>query len=85
VNDAVAREQLDLELATLPPAFIERWRELETHFALKPATLSAHEAVLTGRQWWIVVKVDGHPWACLSREDPREAADAVWRYSGRPS
>lgn len=79
-----AAEQLDIEAPRLPDSFVARWRDLEDLHGIARAGLTAVEVIQRGNgRVWIVLKVDGRHWCLLDRASPEEAAEELWRRTGR--
>jgi hypothetical protein len=82
---------LDTAAPTLPPAFLERWRELED------AACDPHRPDLRARDvievdfaawlpfagWWLVLKLNGVRVAAVGDADPRAAAERLWALTRR--
>jgi hypothetical protein len=83
---------LDTAAPTLPPGFLDRWRELED------AACDPHRPDLRVRDvievdfatwlpfagWWLVLKLNGKSFAGLhGAADPRAAAERLWVMAGR--
>jgi hypothetical protein len=82
---------LDTAAPTLPPAFLERWRELED------AACDPHRPDLRARDvievdaafampfagWWIAIRLNGVAFAVLACADPVKAAEDLWARTRR--
>lgn len=75
---SVAAEQLALDHAALPAAFINRWRELATD------TVAGEVCITAAGTWWLVVRVGKHgTYAFCFREDPARCAEELAALTGQ--